>query len=173
MKIQSINQSTTPSFQRFVVHPGSFEALKKSKFFPPKSDTNYKNYLMTFYKDLMKIKKSSENNTLYDVVLKPNNSTGGKLVIEKNGREQTGFCSSFDELFNIEDYEPRKQITAKQEPNIIKRYFRNRYIAKSNKKLKQSPVNYMHVFDTITKKISKYAEEADYLQELALLKERK
>ena len=56
MRIQSINQSTTPSFQRFVVHPGSFEALKKSKFFPPKSDTNYKNYLMTFYKDLMKIK---------------------------------------------------------------------------------------------------------------------
>ncbi len=170
MKIQAANKGSEPSFQKFVVYPGSFDALKKSKYFPPKTDVNYKNYLLTFYKGLKQIKKNAEQNNIYDVVLKPDSLGGGKLVIEREGKEQAGFSTSFENLFDIEKYIPQKKLTPQQEPNILRRYLKNYFIDKSNKKLEQEPINYKLVFDTITKKIARYADEADYLKELADIK---
>ncbi len=174
MKIQSINQTPAPNFGKLVVKPGSFEALKQSKYFPDKSYPNYSKHLLNFYLQLLQLKKQAANNTAYNVVIKPGNKKGaGKVVIENSeGREQAGFITTFDELLRVRSMEPKQTITKEEEPSAYKRFIYNWQIKRSNKKLEKNPLKMDEYLNIVYNNIKNIIGNADCLTEMQKLKQK-
>lgn len=178
MKIQPINpnksQQQNPSFQKLVVKQGSFALLKQSKYFPDKSYPNYSENLKFFYQKLMKLRKVAEKNELYNVVLKPEKALhpdGGKIVVENaSGVEQFGFSKSFDDLLRVQEMEPRKTLTEKQDPNFLDRWFKNWKIKRNNNKLEHKQMEMGAFLDIVYKRIADAVNNAEYLAELHEIK---
>lgn len=171
---QSFNQGQNPSFQKLIVKKGSFDALKQSKYFPERDYPNYAEHLRKFYEKLVQLKKTAEKNTLYNVVIKPENekfSRTGKMVIENSdGVEQYGFKSSFDDILSFPEMEPKKTLTEREEPNLFDRVFKNWQINRENKKLANKPLDMQKFLDTVYKKLEDMVNSADYLAELNKIK---
>ena len=176
MNIQSINTGTPqPNFQRLIIKKGSFAALKQSKYFPKnKNYLLYDNEMQTFYRQLIQLKKRADNNDLYNVILKPDRSINGKrgfVVIENNeGREQDGFKQSFKDLLQIREFEPKAYYTKKDMANPITRWYRNKQIAKNNKKIINSQINFKQFLNIIYKRIESFVNNAEYLADLHKIK---
>lgn len=174
MRIQSVNQSPALSFGKLIVKPGSFQVLKQSKYFPDRSYPEYNKHLMNFYKQLLLLKKQSESNNLYNVVIKPDSKNNtGKVVIENSkGVEQTGFATSFEELLRVPSMEPKHKRSKKQEPSFIKRFIHNEQVRRSNKKLTNKQLKMDEFLNVVYKNIQDIIVNADYLSELQKLKQK-
>lgn len=174
MNIQPINQQTNNNigFQRLIVKKGSFEALKKSQYFPSPSYPNYHEHLKNFYKKLMVMRKSMEHNDVYNVVIRPNSKEmkGGIYIENQEGRPQTGFFKSFDELLKVEAKEPVKLLTEEQDPNFFDRFFKNWKRKKYNKAVERKQVNMPEFLNLVLEHIQGMTRNADYLTELHNLK---
>ena len=122
----------------------------------------------------MKLRKTAEKNELYNVVLKPGqflNSDAGKIVIENaSGVEQFGFSKSFDDLLRVQEMEPRKTLTEKQDPNFLDRWFQNWKIKRNNNKLENKRMEMGAFLDIIYKRIADAVNNAEYLAELHEIK---
>lgn len=122
----------------------------------------------------MKLRKTAEKNELYNVVLKPGqslNSGAGKIVIENaSGVEQFGFSKSFDDLLRVQEMEPRKTLTEKQDPNFLDRWFQNWKIKRNNNKLENKRMEMGVFLDIIYKRIADAVNNAEYLAELHEIK---
>lgn len=178
MRIQSINQSMSqhenPNFQKLIIKKGSFDALRQSQYFPERDYPNYRTTLKQFCKKLMGLKQFAENNTLYNVVLKPEGSAfakNGKMVIENaDGVEQCGFVVSFDDILSFPEMEPKKILTEQQNPHLFDRMLKNWKINRENKKLANKPLDMQRFLDIVYKKLEDMVNSADYLAELNKIK---
>lgn len=168
MNIQSINptqEKTNTSFKKLIVKSGSFDALKNCKSFPIETYRNETPLMLNFYKDLLQIKKKCETNTLYNVVIKPT-ETSGKIIVEDNlGTEQDGLSRTFEELTNIPLYKPRKEFTKEDVKNPFIRSIKNFLIRRQNKNLSKHTVDFQKYLDIIKKHIKESVNSADYLME--------
>lgn len=174
MKIQSINPPPAPNFGKLIIKPGSFEALKQSKYFPDKSYPDYNKHLLNFYRRLLDLKKEAMNNSTYNVVIKPENEKGkGRVVIENHeGREQSGFITSFDDLLRVRSMEPRMLLTSEQEPSPYKRIYHNWQIKRLNKKLAHKQLKMDEYLNVVYNNIKDIVTNADCLADMQKLKQK-
>jgi len=172
MNIQSNNQS--PNFQRLIFRKGSLEALKQCKNFQSKTVRENNESMLNFYKKLKEQKQAAGNNNMYNVVLKPDKNAGGsmgRLVIENaEGKEQTGFVTTFESLTDVETYKPKKLLSKKEEPNFVLRYFKNQSIKNSNKKMDRKAISFDRFLDIMLDRIRITIDNAEALKERSLLK---
>lgn len=168
MKVQSINNTPTQSFGALIIHPGSFEALRHSKYFPDKSYPQYNQHLIKFCRKIVELKKISECNNAYNVVVKPDKSVhSGKIVIENSdGFEQTGFTRSFRSVFRVRSMEPAKKISKEQEPSLIKRFIYNQKVNIRNKKLTKKQLKMEDYLDIVANNVKEVVLNANYLASL-------
>lgn len=172
MKIQSINQSPNPNFGKLIIQPGSFEVLKQSKYFPDKSYPNYSKHLLNFYKQLLQFKKQAMNNSVYNVVIKPDNKKGKVVIENAEGREQAGFITSFDDLLRVRSMEPKRTLTEKEEPSIYKRLIHNWQVKRSNKKLANKSLKMDEYLNIIYNNLKDIIVNADCLADMQKLKQK-
>ena len=120
----------------------------------------------------MVIRKSMEHNDVYNVVIRPNSKEmkGGIYIENQEGRPQTGFFKSFDELLRVEAKEPAKLLTEKQDPNFFDRFFQNWKRKKYNKAVERKQVNMPEFLNLVLEHIQGMTRNADYLTELHNLK---
>lgn len=177
MNIQSINQtkSSDISFRKLTVRPGSFEALKNSKYFPDETYPRYHEHLLDFYKNLYQLKKRADKNLVYNVVIKPGDTRKkARIAIENSeGKEQSGFITPFDELLRIKSMEPKPLYTKQEDPRLIRRLFRNWQIKKNNNKLLNDQLNFKKFLNIVYKRIEKIVSNAECLTDLHKLKQSK
>lgn len=180
MNIQPINDNANYNvgFKKLIVKRGSFEKLKTSQYFPQENYPNYSENLKTFYRKLMDLKKKCDKNSLYNVVIKPENNSAysnGKIVIEsaETGKEQCGFKTSFEDLLFISSMVPKPLLTKEKEPNIAKRIFRNWQIKQQNKEIQHKHLDMKDFLDIVYKRIEVIAKNADCLTEWHDLKQLK
>lgn len=174
MKIQPISHPPVPNFGKLVIQPGSFDALKQSKYFPDKTYPDYGKHLLNFYKQLLHLKKQAASNSAYNVVIKPGNKKGvGKVVIENSeGRAQTGFVTTFDELLRVRSMEPKREITEREEPSIYKRLIQNWQIKRSNKKLANKHLKMEEYLNVVYNNLKDIVINADCLADMQKLKQK-
>lgn len=178
MNIQPINQQQTNNnigFKKLIVKKGSFDVLKNAKYFPDKSCPNYYKNLKSFCKKLIELKKESENNELYNVVIHPDSKDfkGGIYIENSDGVKQAGFFKSFAKIFDIEAKKPQRILTEKQDPNFLDRLFRNWKIKRYNKKVAQNKVEMQDFLASVYKHLQEMVNNADYLTELHNIKKNK
>lgn len=157
MQIQPKQQ--IPSFQAIHIQQGTFKTIKEASFFPKEAYIENPKELLIFYKKLKGLIKESKNNSMYNVVFKPQEQ---KVVIEDaKQQEQSGFTTTFENLFRVSTNDNTKQ----NHPiiNILMKNLKKYKIKYFQKMQDNNQIIFKSYLDTVFQRIQQIVRNADYL----------